>query len=233
MKKVIAGLALQLAGGFAGALNHQSELTISGTDRSMVSVSLDNLPFGNYGATVDFSSVEPGYHYLVVYKREPLRVGHGYHPKKFTERVVYNGYIEIPAASLVSGITDNYDRLAISIQPLSADHFYNNTDYNSVYTQVPVCMSPAAFAELKNVIANRSFDSSKLQVAKQAIAANPISSAQLAELMNMFSFESSKLELAEAGYANVIDRQNFFVVNDAFTFESSIDELQRFIRNNS
>jgi hypothetical protein len=233
MKKVIAGLTLQLAGGFAGALNHQSELTISGTDRSMVSVSIDNLPFGNYGTTVDFNSVEPGYHYLIVYKSEPLKVGHGYHHKKFTEKIVYNGYIQIPAASLVSGTTDNNDRLAIAIQPLHADHFYNNTHYNSVYTQVPACMSPVDFAELKNVIANRPFDSSKLQVAKQAIAANLVSSAQLAELMNMLSFESGKLELAEAGYTNVIDKQNFFVVNNAFTFESSIDELQRFIRDNS
>lgn len=232
MKKVIAGLALQLAGGFAGALNHQSELTISGTDRTVVSVSLDNLPFGNYGTTADFS-IEPGYHHLVVYEREPMRIGHGFHPKKFIEKVVYNGYIEIPAASLVSGITNDNDQLAISIQPLHADHFYNNTYYNNVYTPVSICMNPAAFAELKNVMANRSFDSSKLQVAKEAVAANPVSSAQLAELMNMLTFESGKLELAEAGYANVIDRQNFFVVNDAFTFESSIDELQRFIRNNS
>lgn len=233
MKKFIAGLALQLAGGFAGALNHQSELTIAATDRSMVSVSLDNSPFGNYGPTVGFASVEPGYHYLVVYKREPVRTVHGFHPKKFVNKIVYNGYIEIPAASLVSGIADNYDRLTVSVEPLCTDNYYNNNYTNTVYTPVPVCMSPAAFAELQNVIANRSFDSSKLQVAEQAIATNPVSSSQLAELMNMLTFESSRLELAKAGYAYVIDRQNFFLVNNAFTFESSIDELERYIHNKS
>src|SRR5262245_24782003 len=119
MKKVIAGIALQLATGFAGAFNHQSELTISGTGRNMVSASLDNSPFGNYESTVNFASVEPGYHYLVVYKREPLRTGNHYHYKKFIEKVVYNGYIEIPAASLVTGIAD-YDQLAISMEPLYA-----------------------------------------------------------------------------------------------------------------
>ncbi len=235
MKKVIAGLALQFAGGFAGALNHQSELTVSGTGRNLVSVSIDNSPFVNYRATVDFAAVEPGYHYMVVYKREPVRAGHSHNYKKFTDKIVYNGYIEIPAASRVTGITDNYDRLAISIQPLYAgpEHFYNNDCVNTVYTPVPMCMSATAFAELKNVIANRSFDSSKLEVAKQAIASNPVSSAQLAELMNMLSFESGKLELAEAGYASVIDRQNFFLVNNSFSFESSISELEHFIRNNS
>jgi hypothetical protein len=45
MKKVIAGLALQLAVGFAGAFNHQSELSISATGRNLVSVSIDNQPF--------------------------------------------------------------------------------------------------------------------------------------------------------------------------------------------
>ena len=233
MKQLIAGLALQLAGGIAGAFNHQSGLTISGTGRNLVSVSLDNHPFGNYGTTVDFASVEPGSHYLVVYKREPVRVGHHSHHRKFIDKVVYNGYIEIPTASLVTGIADNYDRLAISIQPLYQNHFYH-TDYtNTMYAPLPVCMSPAVFSELKNVIANRWFDSSKLQVAKQAIAANPVSSAQLAELMNMLTFESSRLELAKAGYAYVTDRQNFFLVNNSFTFESSIAELQHFIRNNS
>src|SRR5712671_6587552 len=76
MKKFIAGLALQLTVGIAGAFNHQSELTISATGRNQVSVSLDNSPFGSYGTAVDVSDLEPGYHFLVVYKREPLRAGH-------------------------------------------------------------------------------------------------------------------------------------------------------------
>ena len=231
MKTIIAGLALQLTVGFAGAFNHQSELTISGTGKNMVSVSLDNQPFANYGRTVGFASIEPGYHHLVVYKRELLRIGHGTHHRKFVDKVVYNGYIEIPAASRVTGIADNYDRLNLSIQPLYANHFYNNNYFDNVSMVIPVGMSPAAFAELKNVIANRWFDSGKLQVAMQAIAANPVTSVQLAELMQMLSFDSSRLELAKAGYAYVIDKQNFFLVNNAFTFESSIDELQRFIRN--
>lgn len=234
MKTLVAGIALQLVTGFAGAFNHQSELTISGTGRNLVSVSLDNSPFGNYGRTVDFTFVEPGYHYMVVYKREPVRFA-GSHHQKFIDKVVYNGYIQIPAASIVTGITDHYDRLAISVQPIcyAPNDNYNNHYISDVYTPLPVCMNPAAFAELKNTIANQWFDSSKLRVAKQALATNPVSSAQLAELMNMLTFESSRLELAKAGYASVIDRQNFFVVNNSFTFESSISELEHYIRNRS
>ena len=233
MKKVIAGLALQLAVGFAGAFNHQSELSISATGRNLVSASVDNQPFANYGTRVDFNSIQPGYHYLVVYKREPARMAYGFHQRKFIDKVVYNGYIEIPAASQVTGIADGYDRLAVSVQPLADNYFYNNNYISNVCTPLPVSMNPAAFAELKDVIANRSFDSSKLQVARQAIADNPVSSAQLAELMNMLTFESSKLELAKAGYAFVTDRQNFYLVNNSFTFDSSISELDRYIHGNS
>jgi hypothetical protein len=231
MKTLITGIALQLATGFAGAFNHQSELNISGTGKNLVSVSLDNSPFMNYQRSVDFASVEPGHHYLVVYKREFVRLGNSFNHKKFIDKIVYNGYIEIPAASFVTGIADHFDGLTVSVDPLYDNHFYNNHPVNTVYTPLPVCMNPAAFSELKNVIANRWFDSTKLQVAKQAVASNPVSSAQLAELMDMMSFESSKLELAKAGYAYVIDRQNFFIVNNSFTFESSIAELEHYIRN--
>jgi len=51
--------------------------------------------------------------------------------------------------------------------------------------------------------------------------------------MNMLTFESSKLELAKAGYAFVTDRQNFYLVNNSFTFDSSISELEHFIHGNS
>ena len=48
--------------------------------------------------------------------------------------------------------------------------------------------------------------------------------------MGLLSFESNKLELAKFAYRFVADKQKFFLVNDSFTFESSIGELDRFVR---
>ena len=64
MKKFIAGLALQLTVGIAGAFNHQSELTISATGRNQVAVSLDNSPFGSYDTAVDVSDLENGIYFI-------------------------------------------------------------------------------------------------------------------------------------------------------------------------
>lgn len=93
----------------------------------------------------------------------------------------------------------------------------------------PVGMNPNDFAQLKSSIAGRSFDSSKLQMAKQAVSMNYLSAAQVAELVGMMTFESSKLELAKFAYTYTVDRGNYYKVNDEFTFESSIRELGDYI----
>ncbi|MBK9515283.1 MAG: DUF4476 domain-containing protein, partial [Flavobacteriales bacterium] len=45
-----------------------------------------------------------------------------------------------------------------------------------------------------------------------------------------FSFEDSKLDFAKYAYDRTYDIGNYFKVNDAFTFESSMDELNEFIQ---
>lgn len=89
-------------------------------------------------------------------------------------------------------------------------------------------MPEADYLRLKTTIDNQSFDSNKLAIAKQAAAANRMTAAQVAGLVRMLTFESSKLELAKAAYANCVDRNNYYLVNDAFTFSSSISELTNF-----
>jgi hypothetical protein len=91
-------------------------------------------------------------------------------------------------------------------------------------------MNEYEFDQLKNTIDRLSFESSRMQVAKQALAANQVTSRQVADLMRMMTFESSKLELAKFAYHKTIDKQNYFILNDAFTFESSITDLNDYIR---
>jgi len=49
------------------------------------------------------------------------------------------------------------------------------------------------------------------------------------ELLSMFNHESNRLDLAKSAYNNTVDPENFFIVNEAFHFSSSIRELNRFI----
>jgi hypothetical protein len=47
--------------------------------------------------------------------------------------------------------------------------------------------------------------------------------------MQQFSFESTRLDFARFAYAYVVDPQSYFMVNNAFAFSSSVDDLNRFL----
>jgi len=89
-------------------------------------------------------------------------------------------------------------------------------------------MPAADFEALKNSIRLKSFDSTKLTVAKQGVRGG-ISAAQVSELIGLMTFESSKLDLAKFAYVYTVDKQNYHVVNNTFTFDSSTTELAQYI----
>lgn len=225
MKKMIAGIALQFATAIAGAHHEQSELNIVSNDRNMISVSLDNNYYSQFTPAFNVCGIEPGCHYVIIVKRYFNPHGHAW-GRGYRDEVVYSGYLQIPFASRVLGAIDCRNILSLNVQQLGPPvSYYEDSHCGRPY----IGMDPQSFNKLKQVVANRWFDSSKLEVAKQGISGYAISSAQLAELMGLLSFESSKLELAKFGYQYVADKQKFYIVNDAFSFESSISELNRFI----
>ncbi len=111
----------------------------------------------------------------------------------------------------------------------SSGYQNNNYGYGNYYPPVIYGMSQIDFSALKNSVNAQSFDSSKLTIAKQGVANNNLTSAQVKELLGLFTFESSKLDLAKFAYGHTIDRNNYYQVNDAFTFSSSVDELSGYI----
>jgi hypothetical protein len=93
-------------------------------------------------------------------------------------------------------------------------------------------MMPQNFQNAKRVIASKSFDDTKLSIAKQIIDSNCLTSAQVRELLFLFDFEDTRLDFAKYCYGYTYDIGNYFMVNEAFDFESSIEELDEFIVNN-
>lgn len=94
----------------------------------------------------------------------------------------------------------------------------------------PYPISDATFEEIKRTIQKNNFESTKLSVAKQVIGTNCLLSKDVKEIMDLFTFESSKLEFAKFAYGRTYDLGNYFIVNQAFNFESSITELDQYIR---
>jgi hypothetical protein len=95
----------------------------------------------------------------------------------------------------------------------------------------PVPMSHGDFESFKSSVESKSFEDSKLTIAKQVLNNNCLTSAQVREVMKMFSFEDTRLNFAKYAYGHTYDTGNYYKVNDAFTFESSITELNTYISN--
>lgn len=93
----------------------------------------------------------------------------------------------------------------------------------------PWPMQQPDFEESKKSVASKNFEDSKLTVAKQIAGANCLLCSQVKEIMQLFNFEESKLDFAKFAYDHVYDVNNYYKLNDAFSFESTIEELNQYI----
>lgn len=93
----------------------------------------------------------------------------------------------------------------------------------------PVAMCSGDFVQLKRSIDNAGFESTKLNIFKQALAYNYFTTAQVCDIMEQFWFESNKLEVAKLSYPKTIDQQNYYLVNNQFGFSSSVNQLGEYI----
>jgi hypothetical protein len=169
--------------------------------------------------------------------------------KRITKQL-FNGAISIPANTQVFATVDMYRNFVTEHQyALNTQRPNNNNNgwndgrgNNDHYNPEPACQFPVpapqpayhlmdagTFSQLKNSMNKAAFESSKMGILKQAIPYYDFSSAQIGELMNQFAFESTKLEVAKMMYDKVIDKQNYFTLNQEFKFSSSVDELTQYL----
>ena len=94
----------------------------------------------------------------------------------------------------------------------------------------PYAMSPRDYEEACQLISDESFDSSKMTVAEQVVSANPMTASQILGICRLFSFESNKLSFAKFAYTFCVDKNKYYLLNEAFSYESSKRELNEFIK---
>ena len=100
---------------------------------------------------------------------------------------------------------------------------YGNGSYNNA-------MNDYDFSRALNSLNMQRDQFRKIDAAKQIISTNFFTSVQVRQMLQSFSFENDKLDLAKMAYDKTVDKQNFYMVNDAFQYSSSKDELARYIR---
>ena len=227
MKKLITIAALIAVSCISKANHLNSVLSIQNFDNPYITVSLDQPYFSQPSNQVVLDDVTSGNHFLQVQRL----VRHPMHPWYQT---IFRGYVFInPSSNIVAAITRNHQFRVLEVSPLFPAPIVYEPQYNpepcNNYQPSNYAVSDYDFDMMRKNIDNRSFESTRLQLAKQFIDNNYFSARQIAELMRLMTFESTKLELAKYAYSKTIDRNKYFIVNDEFTFESSISELSDYI----
>ena len=92
-------------------------------------------------------------------------------------------------------------------------------------------MSPRDFSEFKNLIAARTFESTKYDMTKSVIDNNLFTTDQVRDILSWFVFESNKIDLAKYAFKNTVDRNNYYKLYDIFVFESNVIDLDNYIKN--
>jgi hypothetical protein len=125
---------------------------------------------------------------------------------------------------------NNTQNASISKEPTQKPVAYVMPGYSGP-TGCAMPMSNESFNTAKNSISSKSFEDSKLTIAKQVVGNNCLTCSQVKDIMKLFNFEDSRLEFAKFAYKHTFDIGNYYQLNDAFTFEASIEELNQFVSN--
>jgi len=233
----------------ASAAYSSSVLNVRLADGRPLVISVDGIRQQGFSKMQRVDYLTPGFHRIKVLtiQRHPF----GLFP---VTRVVYEGGIRIAPNSEIFAIVNRYHHLVIEdvvvFNPIvpdpiapdvprhpgnypaptglcetvtEIDHYNDQGYHDDSYQRY---MNQADFMQLIGVIGSKTFESTRSSIARQALQNNYFTSGQIVQLLEVFTFESTRVEMAELAYERVVDPNNYYLVFDAFTFESSIHHLQ-------
>lgn len=204
-----------------------ADLHLRTSEGGSVNVVIDGYTFTSYDNKILIEGLSAGTHRLQVFT--PAFFYGNRHARNV---LVYDGFISLSPNSEVFASVNGIHNLKIIKTVFKVPDYKNDcyNEYNYYYDPVVhYAMNDESFRELKNTISTFGFESSREGVMHIAIEKNYLTSVQIADLLNMLSFESTRLEIAKDAYDKVIDPQNYFRVFNAFSFESSVEDLQQYM----
>ena len=84
--------------------------------------------------------------------------------------------------------------------------------------------------DLKTRADGRITDTEKLKLLKSVLSDYTYSSAQVRTITGWLAFEDSKLNFAKWSYDKITDKQDYWKLEDIFTYSTSKDEFNKFIK---
>jgi hypothetical protein len=216
-----------------------SYLNVSLYDDGEFYVAFDSKELPTPGNIAEFDGLEPGDHYLRISK-STVKV-----PAK--NDIIFEGRVRIPAGYNIYAVIDEYNSFSVYKKVPSSkgrcrfdcDYFKHcggeektgNTEHQEQYTDE--CkykvIGETEYKDFRKSISSRNFESSNVEITKGMLDKNMVTTDQVKEILSYFSFESNKLDIAKYAYKHTCDSKNYFKLYDAFTFDSSIEELKNYI----
>lgn len=187
------------------------------TQKGLITVMVDNNYYNMPTAAFKLQNITPGKHYVEIFAGR---------------RILFSAKVDFYGGAKTLAKIDRNGRFYIENVIYKQDPYPAYSEYSPYALQnnyAPLGMSNYQFNALLDVIDKQWSDRDKVNVAMQAMQANYVSSLQVKEMMKKMWNEDSRLELAEAAYPYVIDKQNFFIVNDTFWYADSVQELTEYI----
>ncbi|HAH58130.1 MAG TPA: hypothetical protein DCL86_08285 [Bacteroidales bacterium] len=130
-----------------------------------------------------------------------------------------------------------YDLQNLAFGATLFSHIPNKGAYNNIISQIrppqppPPCqLNPDDFTQIIRTIRKESFNNTKLKLAKQIVQAKHCFTVnQIKEIIVLFDFDETRLELAEFAWEYTLDRENYYQVADAFSFNQTREKLMKFL----
>ncbi len=214
-----------------------SRLTISSVSNSIqFKVEIDGRQFSMKDNSLVVGYLGEGSHQVKIY-REGKRNNTGFGRREFFfNNSIYlkKGYHTDITISRFGKVIQDEMRIDEENEFYSdGDDYYDNSNGGMGNGEFRNVMGVREFNDVKDMLRREWFENNRLTSAKVMISKNSFTTAQVKDLMLLFTFESNRLELAKAAYCKTVDQRNFWQLTDAFTFSSSKDELNRFLREQS
>jgi len=206
-----------------------SRLSISAVASSQeIKIEVDGKKYTMKNNTITLGFLDQGRHDVKIY-RERKRNGFGFGRRE----IIYDNTVFLKRGFHLDITVNRFGKALVDERRMDVnDEWYNDEDeyYDNGGWGNSNVLSNREFNDVKDQLRKEWFENNRLNSAKFIIEKNSLTTSQVKELMLLFTFENNRLDIAKSAYRKTVDKQNYLNVNDALTFNSSKEELVRFIR---
>ena len=231
--------------------DRDGRLSILNSGSHDIRIEIDGRRYYENGRTFTLRNLAPGNHRVKIYTETR---GGGVFGDIFgtkVQRVIYNNSIRVKPRTHVRMEINRNNRVEIDEKKIGngngkwddddrwddkdpgrgrdRDDDYDDRDgrWDDAYGRP---MDERSFLTFIQTLSRERFEDTRFTLARNSFDRQQFSSDQVKRVLHYFSFENNKLELAKFAYRNTVDKQNYHVIYDVFSFSRSKEDLSNYIR---